>query len=295
MLSIDQLQGLLYDLDEMGVFEITLTGGEPTLRKGIELLLNQSRDFQASALTVITNAARYDREYCDWLIAQGLLSVRVSVDGTRPIFERIRLEDAFENVLRNLSYFSSRLTNVRALTTVMAPNFDDVLCLADVLRRNGVPRQDLIVVRAFGRAARDRGLLLGPDQILDLKRRVGEYRWEHAGEGFDLRLNAPHLFDPPAGPQDVVMFPYWNPDSSIAISGTGDVTVSRLNSVAPIGNVKDTPIADIWRRRPRGGKECGVRNYAMNQELGSKDPDECPTDSYAALLDRQIFAGAEVR
>ncbi|WKV71877.1 radical SAM protein [Streptomyces sp. PCS3-D2] len=36
MLSIEQLQDIMLQLDRMGTFEITLTGGEPTIRKGVD-------------------------------------------------------------------------------------------------------------------------------------------------------------------------------------------------------------------------------------------------------------------
>lgn len=94
------------------------------------------------------------------------------------------------------------------------------------------------------------------------------------------------------------MFPYYIRDSGVAISATGDVTMSRLYSALPLGNTKEASVQDIWK--------LGQAQVEQEQEEFTEDRLREIFWSFAAddgkvsipltsLLDRQIFEGAEVR
>ncbi|ATE54305.1 radical SAM protein [Actinosynnema pretiosum] len=301
MLSVEQLGEVLLELDRMGAFEITLTGGEPTIRKGFWSLLDVVPRLSFATVTLITNAANQTREQLDRILDSGISSIRVSMDGTRETFEAVRLVDAFDRVIENSAYLRDRVRSFKVLTTVMRTNLHNVLELTAHLRRTGFRRQDLILVRAHGRGGRNR-LLLTEDETMRLHAEVAEFRDRVPATEFDLNLNAPYLVPGRGMPshQDVVMFPYLVKDSSIAISATGDVTMSRLYSSHPLGNTKDAPVADIWAR----GQEQLAREQ---EEFTDERLREIFWDFAAAerstseplvltsLLDRQIFEGYEVR
>jgi MoaA/NifB/PqqE/SkfB family radical SAM enzyme len=296
MLDTDQLAGLMRDLDALETFEITLTGGEPTIRKDFWRLLDVVADLRFSTVTLITNAVNLTPARMDAIMDAGISSVRVSIDGTREVYERIRLVDAFDRVLDNAEYFNSRLGNVKILTSVMRENLRDVFDLAAVLRRRGIRRQDLILVRAHGRGARN-NLLLTESEVLVLARRVGEFASVVPVTDFELNLNAPYLI--PVGTpsfQDIVMYPYTVRDTSIAISATGDVTMSRLYSSAPIGNVKDASVGDIWRNAHATLRDepNQLTTEQLRQIFWNFDTSE-GAGQRTSLLDRQIFDGHEVR
>ncbi|WP_432570113.1 radical SAM protein [Kineococcus sp. SYSU DK005] len=300
MLSIEQLKQVMIDLDRMGAFEITLTGGEPTMRKGFWQLIDVVKDLRHSTVTLITNAANLDRRQLDRIVDSGITSIRVSMDGTRETFKAVRLVDSFDAVVDNARYLRDRVDSLKVLTTVMKTNQDNVFELVEYLRSDGFRRQDLIVVRAHGRGGRNR-LLLTEQETLDMHRKVQEFKKSVAPTEFDLNLNAPYLVPGEAYEpvQDIVMFPYLVRDSSIAVSATGDVTMSRLYSPHPLGNVKDASVAHIWssgqqqlQEEQAAFSEEELRHIFWNFAEGES---EAAQPVFTSLLDRQIFEGYEVR
>ncbi|ANW18059.1 radical SAM protein [Streptomyces clavuligerus] len=299
MLSIEQLQNTMLELDRMGTFEITLTGGEPTVRKGFWQLLDVVPKLRHSTVTLITNAANHTREQLDRIVDSGIDSIRVSMDGTRETFAAVRLMDVFDTVMENSAYLRDRVRSFKVLTTVMKTNQHNVFDLAHHLRGQGFRRQDLILVRAHGRGGRNR-LLLTEQETMAIHQRVTEFKRNVPVTDFDLNLNAPYLVPGESlRPfQDVVMFPYLVRDSSVAISATGDVTMSRLYSAAPLGNVKDAPVPEIWSKGQQQLVEeqeefTEDRLRQIFWDFASEDADDAPP--LTSLLDRQIFEGAEVR
>ncbi|MFI2345880.1 radical SAM/SPASM domain-containing protein [Streptomyces sp. NPDC019443] len=299
MLSIEQLQDIMLQLDRMGTFEITLTGGEPTIRKGFWQLLDVVPKLRHSTVTLITNAAAHTQEQLDRIVDSGISSVRVSMDGTRETFAAVRLMDVFDTVVENSIYLRDRVRSFKVLTTVMKTNQHNVFDLAHYLQAQGFRRQDLILVRAHGRGGRNR-LLLTEEETMAVHRKVAEFKQDVPATDFDLNLNAPYLVpgEKLRPFQDVVMFPYLVRDSSVAISATGDVTMSRLYSAAPLGNTKDASLRDIWAQ----GQEQLVEEQEEFTEgrlreifwdFASGDASDGPP--LTSLLDRQIFEGAEVR
>lgn len=299
MLSIDQLKEVIRELDAMKAFEITLTGGEPTIRKGFWNLLDVVGEIEFSTITLITNAANIALEKYDKIIDSGIDSIRVSIDGTRQTFEDVRLVDRYDQVLKNSMYLNERVSSFKVLTTVMKTNVHNLFELTDALRRAGIKRQDYILVRAHGRGGRN-NLLLSEKEVMDLQEAVHDFHRKVPRTEFDLRLNAPYLSPVQiAGePHDVVMFPYLIPDSSVAVSATGDVTMSRLTSSKPLGNVKDRPISEIWEEAQSQLSE-EVAEFS-EEELrriywNFADGEDGANYQHTALLDRQIFEGFEVR
>ena len=301
MLTIDQLKEVMLELDAMGTFEITLTGGEPTIRKGFWSLIDVVPDLDVSTVTLITNAANHSSSQLDRIVDSGIDSIRVSIDGTREMFEKIRLADSYDQVIANSIYLNERVSSFKVLTTVMKTNLGNVFSLTDALRRAGIRRQDYILVRAHGRGGRNR-LLLTEEETMSLHAAVEEFRERVPAVEFDLNLNAPYLVPGRASRpiEDVVMFPYRVRDSSIAISATGDVTMSRLYSSKPLGNIKDKPIGEIWREA-QGQVAMEVEEHSEEElrrifwDFAAAEEGESTPPRFTALLDRQIFEGYEVR
>jgi MoaA/NifB/PqqE/SkfB family radical SAM enzyme len=298
MMSVDTIIQTVRDLDEMKTFEITFTGGEPTIHPQFWDIVEGIGKLKFASITLITNAATLTTERVDRLAAAGIQSVRVSVDGTRAKFREIRKKDLFERVVQNIGLLRKRIPNLKILTTVMTANFDNVFDLAEFAVEAGFRRQDLILVRAHGRGGRN-GLTLSEGQVRETERRTLEFQARIHPDVLDLNLNAPYLSpDPPERMMwDVVMYPYLVKDASLAISATGDVTMSRLYSPKPIGNVKFDRIGRVW--------ETAQDDLATESEQFDIDrlreifwnfqaDESAEATELFPLLDRQIFDGAEV-
>jgi len=299
MMSVPTIVQLVRDLDSLGTFEITFTGGEPTIHPDFWTIVEAATGLRYASITLITNGVSLTTEKMRRLFELGIHSIRVSVDGTREVFARVRKRDVFDRVMENCLFLQEHAPNFKVLTTVMTENFDDVFELVQYLWRAGIKRQDLILVRSHGRGFRN-GLTLSREQVYEVQRRTQEFQAAVHRSEFDLNLNAPYLSPEPEDRivYDVVMYPYLAEDASLAISATGDVTMSRLYSPSPIGNVKQQTISEIW----------STGQARLVEEKSRLDPDELreifwgfdqgsskSRSRYSALLDRQIFEGYEVQ
>lgn len=299
MLTGAQLLDVIRQLDAMRVFEITFTGGEPTVRREFWQLLPSLADLRFSTVTLITNAAALTKPRMDRILAAGVRSIRVSIDGTREVFLAVRKRDVFDQVIANAAYLAERATSFKILTTVMTTNVDDIFPLVDLLRRRGFRRQDLILVRAHGRGGRN-NLLLTEAQAVELTERVHDFRTRHSPQEYELNVNAPYVVpgELAAGPEDVVLYPYTHKNSSVAISATGDVTMNRLFSPVAVGNVKSKRLPEIWEQGQQlMQQECDeFDDQRLRQIFWAFPADGAAATGrpYTSLLDRQIFDGAAV-
>jgi MoaA/NifB/PqqE/SkfB family radical SAM enzyme len=300
MLSVDQIADVIRQLDRMKVMEITFTGGEPTVRKGFYSLLDCIPELEHATVTLITNAYALTQAQMDRIIDSGIHAVRVSIDGSRGAFEKVRLVDGFDRVLENAKYLAAGVPSFKILTTVMTTNYDEIFPLVDQLMEAGFRRQDLILVRAHGRGGRNM-LLLSEAQTMNLLDDVDHFKAAIPPLGYELNLNAPYLREDiiPRSGMDVVFYPYLVEGASVAISATGDVTMSRLASTEPIGNVKQDSLEEIWSRRApftefsgEGFSPARLREIYWNFAAVESGAEEIALTS---LLDRQIFEGAAVQ
>lgn len=300
MMSVEQIIEVVRELDRMETFEITFTGGEPTIHPQFWDIVEGIGPLDFASLTLITNAVTLTAEAIDRLLAAGIDSIRISLDGTRETFRKVRKKDVFDQVVGNLRLLRGRVSNLKVLTTVMTANLDNIFDLAEFAAVEGLARQDLILVRAHGRGGRNR-LTLSERQVMEVEREVLDFQARVHPGILDLNLNAPYLTPDEPGRMvwDVVMFPYLKKDASLAISATGDVTMSRLYSPHPIGNVKFERIDRIWASAQ---DELAAESEQFDHEqlreifwnfqeegrVGSNGP------AFSALLDRQIFGEANV-
>src|SRR5919201_1257020 len=105
ILTFDEITRLAGLFVRMGIRNIRLTGGEPTVRAGLPDLvrmLSPLRDEGLESLSLTTNGFRLDR-LAGELAEAGLTRINVSLDSLiREKFHRITRRDCLEQVLRGL-------------------------------------------------------------------------------------------------------------------------------------------------------------------------------------------------
>jgi len=124
--TTDDFRQMLGQLKELGVAGIAFTGGEVTLRKDIDTILELSR--QANFDTIlVTNALELER-HIDRIVEIEVNTVNVSLDSADPsVHDRIRgVEGAFERTTGNVKRLLRRIQEQRARTelvvsTVLGP------------------------------------------------------------------------------------------------------------------------------------------------------------------------------
>lgn len=172
-------------------FTVVLTGGEPLLRKDIELCGREIRK-HGMRWGMVTNGYLYTRERHISLLNAGMGALTISLDGLENTHNWLRntknsytkVESAIE-----LAASSSRL-NFDVVTCVNQRNMSELPAIYDSLEEKGVKAWRLFTIVPIGRARNNPDLLLTDDQFKEMldfirsKRKVKKMDVKFSCEGY---------------------------------------------------------------------------------------------------------------
>jgi cyclic pyranopterin phosphate synthase len=143
LLSFEELERLVGVFAELGVRKLRLTGGEPTVRRGIVELVGRLRAVPGIEQVVMTTNGHLLAELAGELAAAGLAAVNVSLDTLDPArFARLTGRGELARVLAGID--AARAAGLRVKTNAVAlrgVNDDELVALCeDAWRRGAVPR-----------------------------------------------------------------------------------------------------------------------------------------------------------
>lgn len=98
-LSLEECYNAIDQLDEMGVMEISFSGGEPLAKKDMLFKMADYARAKGFKLGLATNATLIDQQMADRLIGAGFKEIHVSFEGNESL-KSIRGKDTLEKVLR---------------------------------------------------------------------------------------------------------------------------------------------------------------------------------------------------
>ncbi len=147
-MATERLLDLIDELAGLGCQKIHLSGGEPTLRPDLELLIRRMNRYGIRA-TMTTNGTRLTPERAQALAEAGLHKVNISLDSPDPqIHDRIRgVAGAWADTVRGLRYLRPWLQREQAIriNTVVSPwNYQSLAQLPDLAHSLGADRINLI-------------------------------------------------------------------------------------------------------------------------------------------------------
>lgn len=170
---------------------IVITGGEPLVRKDLERCGRAIYDLEFP-WGIVTNGRALTRQRLDSLLAAGLHSATVSLDGFEADHNWMRgVPDAFKRASEAVGMFASTPSIAfDVVTCVNSRNYSSLEDLKEYLISLGLRRWRLFTVFPVGRAAGDPELQLSPEQhrgLMDFivkARKEGRIKVEFACEGF---------------------------------------------------------------------------------------------------------------
>lgn len=206
-LTTEEALALIDELTGLGAEEITLSGGEPLLRKDWREL---ARKVVANGLKayLITNGYLVTREVAEEFAEIGFRNVGISFDGTEKTHNFIRQrEDGFAgaaNALKNMAAVGKHY--FCAVTQVSNINIDELDEIRNILIDCGCPEWRIQMTTSTGRMMEHADLILGKenypkliDKIIELKKMggiaidVGENIGYYGCKGTELLDGAPYL------------------------------------------------------------------------------------------------------
>lgn len=185
-LSGPALLDILRAANQRGVFEVTLTGGEPLQWSGLEEVAAAGLHLGFTSLQIATNATLVDARGLALVTALAPRRVRISVDGPANVHDQVRGPGTFARALAGLRRLRSRVDQVEVVTVVHMGNLGRWRELTQMLVAEGVAAHDLSPLHATPGC----GMVpLTPAALRELELEIANTRADLPAV-FDLRLSS---------------------------------------------------------------------------------------------------------
>ncbi|WP_169814233.1 radical SAM protein [Nocardia mexicana] len=240
--------------DRLRVFDIGVTGGEPTMWPGLLPLLEHSRRLQFAALHLITNGLSTPPNVLAAIESANLSRICVSLDGVADVHDRNRGAGMFEQTMRGIRELRRVNDNVTVISVIDGTNHMRWLELTEQLAELGVAQHHLTPVCFAGHAMGDyHGL--SADQFAEVHSAV--LHKPNQLPGITVRFNDTLVYPPAARTMAIHQFTeIWKGWMRI-VRPDGDVrTVMRAwgrswRADETTGNLSDLQLSEILTSRAR--------------------------------------------
>lgn len=150
-----QIPGIFDAADENRIFEITITGGEPTMWPGLVPLLEQSPRLKFSSLLLITNALATPPRLLRAIESANLSRICISLDGVGSVHDRNRGPGTYERTIRGIRELRKVHDNLAVISVIDTRNHTQWPDLTKVLADLGIAAHHLTPVCTAGNALND--------------------------------------------------------------------------------------------------------------------------------------------
>jgi len=162
-LSTDEAMGACAALADLGVREVTLSGGEPLLRADWEEIVAALRG-HGLVIELISNGLALDAAAAARIARSGIRSVSLSVDGDAAVHDRLRgVPGAFHRTMAAARALRAEGLRVGAVTQVCRLNLDQLPAIESALRQGGFGAWQLQLTMPIGRCGLD--LAIDPAEV----------------------------------------------------------------------------------------------------------------------------------
>ena len=158
-------------------FIVVFTGGEPLMRKDIELCGKALRKRNAR-WSIVTNGHLYNEKRHNSLLSAGMGALTISLDGLEESHNWMRnSKESFILALNAIELAAStRRLNFDVVTCVNQKNITELSKIKDLLVSKKVPAWRLFTIIPIGRALQNADLMLSDNQFVELMEFITEQR-----------------------------------------------------------------------------------------------------------------------
>lgn len=137
-LTTEHVLTVIDHLDEVGISDITISGGEPLLRKDLEVIFADLKRRELP-FTLYTNGLLLSRERQHSLIKAGARTFSLSLNGTKKeTHNYVHGADTFDTILKKITQLKDDNVNVQVLYTLMKINLEEALELPSFMEKIGL-------------------------------------------------------------------------------------------------------------------------------------------------------------
>lgn len=300
-LTLKEIQNLIDDLARIGVKRVTLSGGEPTIRKDFWDILRylDDKDIQVS---LFTNGFFFNRSFVGRLSKFSVSGVRISIDGGVPsTHDKIRVfEGSFSRAVNAVRLCREEELVVIIVSVIMRNNFSEIRKIIQLAEKNHVPAY----FRRFhpvGRGLRNIHLMPLSEELKAATSIIGSYYGE------DLVKEMIKYLELVGGWCYIGSRMSIEPDGNVVLCPSLPYVMGNIreNSINEVWNrIKESNVCNMIRKREITGKcsncphinicggGCRADAYGLTGEMLSEDP-LCwnkPSESSLPVLNALIMA-----
>jgi len=260
--------------ERLKVFEITITGGEPTLWMGLPLLMKESYRLNFTKLQLITNATAITSKMIYLLKRANLSRVCVSLDGIERIHIKNRGSGMYEQTIAGIQKLREAVDNITVISVLDNLSYPYWPELTEILIRLGVKQHHLAPV-CFAGNAMNQYKGLSEQNFLEVREQIAKIS-TILPEGFLIAFHDSLVNGLPSRYMPISTFTEKFKGWHIVIRPTGLVTMSvrawgrswRVNET--IGNINHTPLSEILEGYSDKVKSALQTKFSQEEEMKRK-------------------------
>ncbi|MBT5021745.1 radical SAM protein [Candidatus Woesearchaeota archaeon] len=278
---VDQIANIGFDL-------VVLSGGEPTLRKDWFEISKKIKS-EEMELGIISNALAWNSDTIDKIASLDAFSIGFSVDGEKELHNYLRgASGSHAKIFSVIKELKKRDTTVCVVTSVNKKNLEELTQIRNRLIVYGVDAWQIQMASPMGRMAENKDIVLDADDYY----RLGEFIVETRERLPLMNVQAGDCMGYFGKLESQIRDREW-PGCMAGIEGLGieaDGTVKGCLSIrkdyAIEGNVRDTPLKDIWFnptnfKYTRGFNKSDIKGDCKGCEYDIKCRGGCQSQSTA--------------
>lgn len=126
-LSFEKWIAVIRDIRKIGVEEIMITGGEPTLFKQLDGIISECKNINFKKISITTNSLSLNERRIDNLVKNGINEFVLSLEGLGT-HDYIRgINGNATKVIRNIDYLNKiNFKNIKIAFTIMSANLEEI-------------------------------------------------------------------------------------------------------------------------------------------------------------------------
>lgn len=160
-LSIERIKSIILEAKELGLQDLHLTGGEPTMRTDLEEIVNFAVS-QGLNVRLITNGTLLTPERLRRLYEKGLKSIMISLDGMEAYHNKVRGDGSYERALESIQVALGLGMFVRVNSVAWKDNRSDILKLSHMLNTLNVAVYSIFLGSPLGYAKKYKDAVIAP-------------------------------------------------------------------------------------------------------------------------------------
>ena len=244
---LERIFTILKDFKQLKGRRIDLTGGEPLLRKDIDLIIEMCiKDFGLKT-ELVTNSLLLTSEKISVFHDLGLQGVAISLDGSsaeKHAHIRGTSDEQYQKVLENIRDCARAGFYTKVNSVVFASNLEDLVNITRLAIKLGAKEHGLYFFSPVGRGARKRKEVADPLRWLEIIRReLIKYKNQ-----IELTIEVPIIETKIARKLDLAC--YLEKPWHLQILPSGKVYPCAIMAAhdLPLGDLYEEGLEDVWKR-----------------------------------------------